>query len=96
MQGKRLLIDISGVLHKVARRGARQVAMSGTSADAEEYAVIYLDSISVGGGLALKVVPCSSRSLKVLKVCPGTLLRLRVSKQLKVLKAPTCWSGSKS
>ena len=50
MQGKRLLIDISGVLHKVARRGARQVAMSGTSADAEEYVAIYLDSISVGGG----------------------------------------------
>ena len=48
-----------------------------------------------GGALALKVVPCSSRSLKVLKGCLGILLRLRVSKELNVLKAPTRLVGLK-
>ena len=40
-----------------------------------------------GGTLGLKVVPCRPRSLKVSKVCPGTLLRLRTPISLKVTKA---------
>ena len=35
----------------------------------------------------MKVVPCRPRSLKVSKVCPGILLRLRTPISLKVTKA---------
>ena len=49
------------------------------------------------GTLALKVVPSgpsrAASGLKVLKGCLGTLLRLRVSKQLNVLKSPTRPAG---
>ena len=41
----------------------------------------------LGGTLGLKVVPCRPRSLKVSKVCPGILLRLRTPISLKVTKA---------
>ena len=40
-----------------------------------------------GGTLGLKVVPCRPRCLKVSKVCPGILLRLRTPISLKVTNA---------
>ena len=45
LQGRRLLVDVSGVLHKAARRGAKQVVLSGTSSDAEEYVAQYIQAI---------------------------------------------------
>ena len=45
VQGRRLLVDVSGVLHKAVRKGAKQVALTGTSSEAEEYVASYVDSI---------------------------------------------------
>ena len=43
--GRRLLVDVSGVLHKAICRGARSVAMTGTSPEAEQYVASYIDSL---------------------------------------------------
>ena len=41
---KRLINDISGVLHKACRRNAKAVVLNGTSAEAELYVADYLQS----------------------------------------------------
>ena len=42
--GKRLINDISGVLHKASKRDAKTVVLEGTSKAAEQYIADYLDS----------------------------------------------------
>lgn len=55
VQGRRLLVDVSGVLHKAVRRGAKQVAMTGTSSDAEEYVAQYIESLLQLGAIPIMV-----------------------------------------